>query len=309
MSVSFSREDAAGINVAPQTIGKKIKNEFNYNYQELDEKTLDDLTKNLGRNESSEMGHKLLKFYASLVEPAYYSGVSDNIFSNDVIFRGLPVWLYPFLNVHMEIYLANIKSSFFNQYMPPWYLEYYKEKMDVQLVNSYVVFVMDNFDEYLRNENLGVGNPNEARRDYFQKRFGWVMEEKRKTWYMIQRLRNKFADISIYGIKDQGDMLFLYFANQLLRNIMTDNTETYIPKDFKAALIFPEKVYNQYYIGLRNAKDASHNSFKYIYNTPKSVMRTVMNWFSESADISDPATNQLNFAFNEANHGNRYYSK
>lgn len=204
--------------------GKAIANEFSYNYQELDDESLDKLTRNLGRDESPNMGKLLLRYYASLVQPQLWVGLDPASFRADNIFRNLPVWLYPAINMHMEYYLIKLREEGgaqglnWQMIMPDWYLEYYQEKMDVALVNSYVVFVMNNFDQ----KTYGDNDVNEARREWFQKKFPWVVKERQKTWYMVQRLRNKFAEISSRGIKNQGDLLFLYFSLQLQRLFLTN---------------------------------------------------------------------------------------
>jgi len=220
-------EGVVGGEGATNTALKKASKDVKFSYQEFDDDTLEHLSRNLGFDESPSMAKELVKFYMSLVQP-------DMLFpggnGGDDIFLGLPVWLYPVVNSEFDVMrVALNEPTDFVKIMPDWYLDYYRQKMDVQLVNSYVVWMMDN---YYGNMNDPGGQPNPVRQKWFKERFPWIEVERRKTYYMINRIRNKLVELTTRGLQGQGDLLFIYFSKRLFRNVfgLGDNN---IPLDFR----------------------------------------------------------------------------
>ena len=237
-------------NTASQSALKSEVDSFSYTYKELDEEALERLSRRLGYDESPSMGKELRKFYLSLIQPDILT--SDNAGVNnlnvDAIFMGLPVWLYPFLNNDFETILRAVESPDQNaaiqwlKIVPDWYYDMYKQKMDVQLVNRYVVWLMDN---YRTNQNDANGDPNPVRAEWMRKRFPWIEVERKKTYYMIQKIRNKMVEISVSGVQSQGDLLFIYFSRLLFKNLFAQAFTNIIPWDFRR--IFPP---DSTYVGL-----------------------------------------------------------
>lgn len=191
--------------------------EKNFSYQEFSEEKLTELANNLGFTEDYRFGHELIKFFISLINPAffYFDGYPGE---NRMVFRGLPITLYkPFFlltNYYLtEIYQQDLlKNHQLFQIAPQWYLDLIKKTADVTMVDNYVNWILTNLDSKKDSVDKIVHY------DWLVTTYPWIKEERRKSWYAINRIRNKKAQIQIDGIQNQGDLIFLYFYALMLEH-------------------------------------------------------------------------------------------
>lgn len=239
---------------------KRTIEPFSYEYTSFDDKTLSRIASKLGHGDSSRMGGELLKFLIGLIPPSYFSSPIDVDGVNDTEYP-LPIYMYPAVNYFFIYYMKALKndnkskvkaekggepttveneewniSDRFLKIAPKWYYEKYREMNDMALLNNYVIFVLNTYENYVNNSDGREGS-NEVRRRWFEDHFPWVREERRKTRYMMKKISDKMSDIAIDGIRKQEDLLFMYFYDSLFRREMIQLPE-YVQNYFMMSGIF-----------------------------------------------------------------------
>ena len=127
----------------------------------------------------------------------------------------------------------NISNSFL-KIAPQWYYDKIEELNDYRLANNYVVWVLNTYEAFIREEvdagytvnSTPVKTPSETRRVWFESVLPWVVKEREKTYYMMQSITNRLMHIVIHGVKSPEDLTYLYFYQM----IFTDKAKLSMPK-------------------------------------------------------------------------------
>lgn len=179
---------------------------YNYDYKSFDEETLNKIADRVGKDYDTYVGRELRKFWIQFIEPEQ---LPVEIFEQNITIATLsyflPLYLYNVINPYIknfEQYVSEAQNKMGQIYAPEWYFDLLEEQQSLQLTNNFILYVLNFYNDKVKDE---------VSRSYWQKRFPWIMNERRKHFYMQKKLMNRLFEIRNEGFKDQSDMLFMYF--------------------------------------------------------------------------------------------------
>lgn len=200
---------------------EKVKS-YGFRFKPIDEKPLEHAAEETGKCYCPSIGKELEKFWLDMIPPREIAA-EGLMTESETPFASypLPLYLYstvnPYLN-KMEYFTKQADTEYHMKTIAPeWYFKAVEKFADINLANDYIVWVLSYYNEYIKDE---------VSRKFWQKRFPWIMEERRKHFYIVKKVKDRIFEIRNEGIMSQEDLIFMYFVFRYLYNFIMSNLQS-----------------------------------------------------------------------------------
>lgn len=194
--------------------------QYKYRFKGYDESKLKKVAEETGKCYCPDIGKNLQSFWLEMIPPPEAAAEGTVGVNEQEGTFPLPLYLYhtvnPYLN-KMEAYTTEAEDDYnMTVIAPEWYYDAVEKLADVNLANQYILWVLTYYDKYITDE---------VSRKFWQKRFPWIMNERRKHYYIVKKVRDRIFDIKNEGIMTQEDLIFIYFVIRYLAKYIYGNLQ------------------------------------------------------------------------------------